>query len=613
MEALEVRRLYAAGELDLSFGTNGVLTPQINNLDFNGIAPAGNNKFFVFQSGSFESSLQRIDANGATDPSFGTAGFAALHGIIPDHALVLPSGKIIVIDYQSGETAAFLERLNADGSHDTSFGTGGFVTFVTGFADGLTIPQIGVQSDGKIILWRFDQHTGVNTIARLNADGSSDGTFTTFEFDDDFLATVAAMAVLPDDRILLGGHLSDDMNSSTVDSHDYSFIRLTPDGTVDTTFATSYNDNSRVPRTPDGSVFNPNDLALVPGGNGSFIATGDDGATMKFNADGSIDTSFHSAGNTRAVIKNFTGVGGGRILAQSDGKFILYTEFSMARLNADGTLDQSFGRIYESDDLNTLSFQGGAALTASGDILAYATGVGPFQDLVRIQGSGTNDPRIALNGSTLNVNGTEDNDAISFPTALEVPGSFDPTETHPVGDDIAVLFVGGLEKLVDRAGVTLLNVAGRGGNDVINLFTETISATVSGGNGVDTIFGGDGDDSLSGNAGNDKIWGGGGNDRVAGNGGRDDLDGGDGDDRLYGGAGSDWLSSRAGRDILAGQNGDDSIFDNTGAATISGGAGDDRIVAFNGIAQNVFGDSGDDTAEVDASDVLAGIENPTVH
>src|SRR4051812_21926329 len=114
MEALEDRHLLAAGELDLSFGTNGVLTPQIDNSDYQGIAPAGNDKFFVFQSGSFESSLQRIDANGATDTSFGDAGFAALHGILPDHALVLPSGKILVLDHQPGDTATFLERLNAD-------------------------------------------------------------------------------------------------------------------------------------------------------------------------------------------------------------------------------------------------------------------------------------------------------------------------------------------------------------------------------------------------------------------------------------------------------------------------------------------------------------------
>jgi uncharacterized delta-60 repeat protein len=604
LETLEPRRLLAAGELDLSFGDNGVLTPQIDNADFAGIAPAGNNKFFVFQSGSFQSSLQRIDANGATDPTFGDAGFAALHGILPDHALLLPSSKIVVVDYQAGQSATFVERLNADGSHDTSFGTGGFVTLATGFADGLTIPQIGIQSDGKIILWRVDQHTGVNTITRLNADGSADDTFTTFTFEGDFTGA-PAMAVLPNDRILLGGPLSDDTNATTIDSHDYSFIRLNPNGTIDTTFATSYN-NNRVPRMPDGSVFNPDALALVPGGNGSFVAVSGGDTAIKFNADGSIDPSFHTAGNTRAIIKHFAGLFSPRILAQSDGKFIIYTEFSMARLNADGTLDQSFGRIYESDE-NTILFQG-AALTASGDILAGATGLGPFQNLIRIQGSGTNDPRIALNGSTLNVNGTEGNDAISFPTEIPVAGFPDPAVINPVGDDIAVLFVGRIEKLVDRAGVSLLNVAGRGGNDVINLFTETIAASVSGGDGNDSILGGDRNDSLSGNAGSDQLDGGNGSDRLAGNGGHDKLTGGAGDDILYGGAGPDGLAGGDGNDILKGGAGIDDLYGGDGTDTLAGGDGNDFFSSADGNAESIFGDAGNDSASHDANDILLSIE-----
>src|SRR5439155_25757583 len=139
---------------------------------------------------------------------------------------------------------------------------------------------------------------------------------------------------------------------------------------------------------------------------------------------------------------------------------------------------------------------------------------------------------MALHDSPLVVNGAAEGDALSFPTALQVPSSFDPTTTKPIGDDIAVLFVGRIEKLVDRAGVTLLNVAGRGGNDVINLFTETIAASVSGDDGNDMIAGVAGNDSLSGNAGNDWIAGLGGNDRIAGNGGRDHLAGQNGDDIL---------------------------------------------------------------------------------
>jgi Ca2+-binding RTX toxin-like protein len=85
----------------------------------------------------------------------------------------------------------------------------------------------------------------------------------------------------------------------------------------------------------------------------------------------------------------------------------------------------------------------------------------------------------------------------------------------------------------------------------------TIRASVSGGDGSDTIVGGAGDDSLDGGAGADQITGAAGNDTINGDNGADDLHGGDGGDSICGGRGDDQLHDDGGYDTVFGNAGTD--------------------------------------------------------
>src|SRR4029077_12735316 len=86
-----------------------------------------------------------------------------------------PDGKLVV----AGETGSSWQvvRYNANGSLDTNFGTGGVVT--TPFASvtyirGLAIyPNAGTPNDGKILVVR------PGGMVRYNADGTLDSTFGT--------------------------------------------------------------------------------------------------------------------------------------------------------------------------------------------------------------------------------------------------------------------------------------------------------------------------------------------------------------------------------------------------------------------------------------------------
>lgn len=145
-----------------------------------------------------------------------------------------------------------------------------------------SIEAVAVQEDGKIVIGgAFTSFGGipVNAIARLHTDGT---------LDTDFMAGsiiggggVYDIAIQPDGKILIGGGFYCSTSSSN------SILRLNTDGTIDSTFNTGTGFNNSV-----------NDIHLLS--NGQIITTGIfnqyNGSTAlkvaRLNTDGSIDNSF---------------------------------------------------------------------------------------------------------------------------------------------------------------------------------------------------------------------------------------------------------------------------------------------------------------------------------
>ncbi len=88
-----------------------------------------------------------------------------------------PDGKFSLGDTSLNTTApqpTAIARLNSDGTLDT--------TFITGMGADSYVYAITLQPDGKILIGGdFTEYNGTtaNRIARLNADGTLDTTFTT--------------------------------------------------------------------------------------------------------------------------------------------------------------------------------------------------------------------------------------------------------------------------------------------------------------------------------------------------------------------------------------------------------------------------------------------------
>lgn len=130
----------------------------------------------------------------------------------------------------------------------------------------------------------------------------------------------------------------------------------------------------------------------------------------------------------------------------------------------------------------------------------------------------------------------------------------------------------------------------------------------------DRLFGGPGNDTLTGGDGRDRIHGGPGNDVATGNAGDDLLSGGAGDDQLYGKAGNDRIFANGGNDEEWGGDGNDQLWalarvDVTGPGdpsgdTLHGEAGDDVLHARDGEVDRIDCGPGNDTALLDAVDVI---------
>jgi uncharacterized delta-60 repeat protein len=167
-------------------------------------------------------------AAGSLDPTFGKGGIAQANVGSPVAALLQPDGKIVVFTFNDA-----VVRFLPNGSLDATFGKGGIV--VTNFA---TSPAaMALQSDGKIVLAGVIHNNAENlfAVARLNANGSVDtayGSGGTVPTDMGFPGVGEAVLIQPDGKILLGGTV---LGTDETLPNMVALVRYNPDGSLDST------------------------------------------------------------------------------------------------------------------------------------------------------------------------------------------------------------------------------------------------------------------------------------------------------------------------------------------------------------------------------------------
>jgi uncharacterized delta-60 repeat protein len=291
----------------------------------------------------------RFGVGGRTVTAFGTVSVAnAVAG--------QPDGKIIAVgrsgDARTGDIA--LARYNADGSADATFGTRG--TVVTPFTVLEDLARaVVVQPDGKIVVAGFagSEVIGDFALARYDSNGTLDPTFgsggkVTTDLSGGLADGIRAIAALPGGTLLAAGAASVNMG----------LARYSADGALDRSFGTGGKEVVHIGLTGAHafSIVSLPDERFLIAGNVVDDLTRSDFLLARFNADGTLDPTFGTRGVTTT---DFTGIDDvafavtlqddGRIVVAGDSNSIDVTgalgdvRFAIARYTSDGNLDQTFG------------------------------------------------------------------------------------------------------------------------------------------------------------------------------------------------------------------------------------------------------------------------------
>lgn len=223
------------------------------------------------------------------------------------------------------------------GSFDTTFGTGG--KLVAGGGSWMT--QIGLQPDGKIVAVGHIEPAGINdkfVVMRINANGTMDTSFGNEGITYTLFGAkcgAEAMTIQSDGKIVVGGWTSNSTSNSG--NLDYMIVRYNTNGSIDTSFGSS--GIFHIPMTYTqtiSSLLSLPDGKILAGGQADN-ALGSAGSLLRLTVQGVLDTTFNDAGVKMLQYKPT------RMVMAEDGKIFITTSFRLSKYSTDGVLDTSFG------------------------------------------------------------------------------------------------------------------------------------------------------------------------------------------------------------------------------------------------------------------------------
>lgn len=367
-----------AGELDtgtFNRPSGFVTTPVGNDSEIGGLLRQPLGRVVAAGAAAIDTSLNdtvalvRYTYRGAVDRSFGIDGVgAAVVGLSPNVADAMrqgpwwgPHSKIVTVGSTLEPERFFAVRHTRDGHLDRSFGELG-----RSFIDVGETPEANagvVQRDGKIVIVGgsgnpfSDPPTAAAVVARLDRDGAMD---TTFGGGDGYVTLQAletsiafGVTVQRDGRIVVVGQA---VEPPAEGGTELLVARFLPDGTPDPSFA-------------DGAGYDTLQVGFQAAGydvevqhDGKIVVSGTGNANdvqgwlfARFNADGSLDTSFGASDGWTVVspLRPTDTVGTAFAMElQRDDKIVgagsfgpnaAVSQFYVARLDKDGSLDHRFG------------------------------------------------------------------------------------------------------------------------------------------------------------------------------------------------------------------------------------------------------------------------------
>lgn len=318
-------RYNANGSLDTTFSGDGRVTTNFTSGDDVATSVAIQPDGKIVAAGVVAGSggrfaLARYNTDGSLDPAFSGDGKVATNfgpGLdFPWGVEIQPDGKIVAAGGATGQGGRIaLARYNPDGSLDTTFsGDGKLTTNFTKLHD--VAFGLAIQGDGKMVAAGSAYDGALFALVRYNADGSLDPTFsgdgkvtTNITLSDDIATGVAIQA---DGKIAAAG--------LAYNGGRFALARYNANGSLDPSFSGDGKLTTNFTRGSDLAW----DLAIQSNGKlvaAGFANNGAQFALARYNTNGSLDATFSGDGKLTTNFTSGADVALG-VAIQADGRIV---------------------------------------------------------------------------------------------------------------------------------------------------------------------------------------------------------------------------------------------------------------------------------------------------
>ena len=349
--ALPASLMAQAGTLDPKFGKGGIVFTT--NTGANAGALQGDGKIVVAGSiatnqNQQQPGLLRYNTDGTRDPNFGIGGKVVIGGNNAGPAFavaVQTDGKILAVSPANLHLTVF--RFNSNGSLDNTFGNNGATAIQP--AELFLAPASGgiaLEPDGRILVATAHNEGGAaRIVARLLANGQLDSTFGSNGVAPTFGGD--SVAVVPNGNILVGtGSVTSAYAPNGAVVKDFGIHGQTPGFANDAGGFVVPNNSATVTRIiTAGTIFTDLNLMSLNSISGFLL--------VSYNIDGTLDNAFGIHGG---VTTPFPGNILARAIAvalQRNGDIVAVgqtaltdtgsSDFALVRYNPDGSVDTTFG------------------------------------------------------------------------------------------------------------------------------------------------------------------------------------------------------------------------------------------------------------------------------
>ena len=366
------------------------------------------------------------------------------------------------------------------GSFDTAFDTDGKSTFCYTPGPTNAIFDAQFQVSGKIVTYNIINGASVASLIRWNNNGSIDTSFgvngtvsynATSPFHNNQGYYPRQMAIQTDNKIIIMG-----LQQGNLYPNAYWVVRLLPDGALDTSFnGTGYLDLLFGTQQDRGTC-----ISLQP--DGKILVGGTSGNTAQYftvarlNSNGTLDNSFGTVGKVQTPFAGEESFAQS-IVVQTDGKILLggYTvniphakDFALIRYNANGSIDTGFGTNGKvvttiSDNSDLIT---SLIVQPDGKIVAggfTSSENNPWMCMVRYLANGAVDTTFGVNGIVIN----NDDNSRNCTIARQVDGKI-----------VMGGCVDGIYFLIIRYNGNGTKDTNFGTNGIVNVFPATYGAAI---------------------------------------------------------------------------------------------------------------------------------------